>query len=61
MSAALESVTIFVTNKDVKTIFYDKIRFHQAEQMRAFPVISMSKTVTNRIGMNKTQMPVANT
>ncbi len=61
LSAAIESVTIFVTNKDVKTIFYDKIGFHQAEEMRVFPVASMSKTVTKRTGMNKTQMPIANT
>jgi hypothetical protein len=38
LSAAVESVTIFLTNKEVKRICYAKIGFRQAEKMQVFTV-----------------------
>jgi hypothetical protein len=55
LSAAVESVTIFFTNKEVKTIIYTKIGIRQADDIRMIQVMPTTKRLTLHIGTNQIQ------
>ncbi|CAF1266812.1 unnamed protein product [Adineta steineri] len=47
LSAAVESITIFLTNRDVKKIFYAKLSIYQTEEMQTFTTTQIPTITIN--------------
>ena len=54
LSAATESLTIFLTNKDIKTIFYAKIPFCRKREILAVTILPATNGLSNQIRTNRT-------
>ncbi|CAF1300211.1 unnamed protein product [Adineta steineri] len=55
LASIVESITIFVTNKDVKRIVYAKINIFQVEKTQTFTIETTMKTMTTYNQLKKRQ------